>query len=161
MKIPIFFLLFFSLAALAQAEVNCAKYEAFKGQLFELEVTTSFRGKYIFHFCYGEQSYLISEFIDPAPVSGVPTRTLTHTSRAELTSKQAINLKKLYLSVQAGIRTDDYRGMDGSIWCFRPKDGFSFSETCLWTPEVKAEERGLSKLVELGHQAFRLSGFSE
>ncbi|MCF6457331.1 hypothetical protein, partial [Pseudoalteromonas sp. MMG024] len=89
-----------------------------------------------------------------------PSRTtVKHDSKAKLDPNTALMIKDLYRSVQATIKTDNFRGMDGSTWCFKPKNGNTYSETCLWSPYSNTERRNLTDLVTLGNKLFEISNF--
>ncbi|WP_138582408.1 hypothetical protein [Pseudoalteromonas sp. S2755] len=159
MRILLAFLIFFSFNAISATPPNCSVNGAFNGKLFELSVVTSFNGNYNFEFCYDKTSYLISEYSEVISVKRPLRTTVKHDSKAELDSNTALIIKDLYRAVQATIKTDDSRGMDGSTWCFKPKNGSTYSETCLWSPYSNTERRNLTDLVTLGNKLFEISNF--
>ncbi|WP_054013933.1 hypothetical protein [Pseudoalteromonas sp. R3] len=158
-KILLFFIVL-SFNTFSGTVPNCSENELFGGKLFELEVVTSFHGSYNFKFCFDETSYVVSQYIEPVSTRGPLKTTITHESLARLDVKTSLYIKDLYRAVQATLVTDSVRGMDGSTWCFKPKSGSSYSETCLWTPNAAWERRNLGKLVELGDKLFEISNFA-
>lgn len=52
-------------------------------------------------------------------------------------------------------------GMDGSNWCLETDRGMNHLQACFWTPMDKAQQRGLSGLVALGQELWRLAGMDD
>lgn len=152
-------LIVFSFNAVSNDELNCSETEVFAGKLFEFEITTSFHGSYYFKFCSGEVSYLLSEYIEPISTRGPLKTTIKHESVAKLDSGTAIHLKDLYRMVQATLKEDNARGLDGSTWCFKAKNGGGYSKTCLWEPRSSTQQRNLENFVSLGDKLYEISNF--
>jgi hypothetical protein len=160
MRKLLFFFAVFSFNVFSNSEPNCSENEILGGKLFELEIITSFHGSYNFKFCFDEPSYVVSEYIEPVSTSGPLKTTIKHESLAKLDMDTSLYLMDLYRAVQATLITDNVRGLDGSTWCFMPKNGNSYSKTCLWTPYASSKKRNLEDLVELGDKLFEISNFS-
>ncbi|WP_125784675.1 hypothetical protein [Pseudoalteromonas rubra] len=160
MKKLLLFLTVICFNVFSNTEPNCSENQVFGGMLFELEVVTSFHGSYNFKFCFDETSYVVSEYIEPVSTRGPLKTTIRHESTAKLDTQTSLYIKDLYRAVQATLTTDNVHGMDGSTWCFKPKDGGSYSKTCVWTPIASSEKRNLVKLVELRNKLFEISNFA-
>ncbi|QUI65064.1 hypothetical protein GSF04_22345 [Pseudoalteromonas sp. A22] len=152
-------LIVFSFKAFSNDLPNCSETDVLGGKLFEFEITTSFHGSYFFKFCSGEESYLLSEYIEPVSTNGPLKTTIKHESTAKLDSGTVIYLKDLYRIVQATLREDNTRGLDGSTWCFKPKNGAGYSKACLWEPRASTQERNLENFVNLGNKLYEISNF--
>ncbi|QPB83789.1 hypothetical protein CWC22_012600 [Pseudoalteromonas rubra] len=149
----------FGFNTFATDDPNCSENDVLGGKLFELEMSTSFHGRYHFKFCSGEVSYLLSEFIEPISTSRPLKSTMKHESRAKLDPDTAMYLKNLYRAVQATLQEDNVRGLDGATWCFKPKNGQRYSKTCVWEPRASTQERNLQSLVFLGDKLYEISNF--
>ena len=151
------FLVFFAFEVLASEEPNCSIDEPFTGKLFELEIQTSFSGRYVFEFCFDSRAYLLSEYHEPIRLTKSVRSTIVNESKVKLPESAAHKIKELYSQASVNIKSDSIRGMDGDTWCFRPKSGMSYSEICIWSPQVDAVSRGHKNLVELGKYLYEVS----
>ena len=149
----------FAFDGFASEQPNCSLDEPYTGKLFELEIKTSFSGKYVFEFCLDSRAYLLSEYHEPIRLTKSVRSTIVNESKVKLPDSSAHKIRELYAQARTNLKSDSTRGMDGATWCFRPKDGMSYSETCIWSPQVDTISRGHEKLVELGEYLYEVSTF--
>lgn len=158
----IFIMLSFA-AESAATEPNCAQDQVFTGQLFELSIEQSFEDDIVFRFCVSDDSsYLISQKFQTAYVHDGRFRpALNYESKVKLTSSLKDKIKTMYLKAMLNSLPDDVSGHDGSFWCFRPKSGAGYTESCYWSPIWTKHERELVDIADLGIFLFELSGLEQ
>lgn len=131
----------------ADDDVTCLEGQISNGKLFELSIESSFSGGYEYKFCEGSNySYLFSTYIEPMP-NGLPS--LKHTSKVKINTATKHIIKKKYINALTSNMKDTSHGMDGSTWCFKPKNGIKYSNFCIWSPESNTKERGLTGIYDL------------
>lgn len=140
----------------ANAADSCGYKTIRGGIVFTLDIDRSFHPPVRFQLCKGfppEQSFLLvsTERND----QGV----FTSNRKLHLDTDSYNRIYALYdESLDFDLR-DSTMGLDGSTWCLETKRGFTYSKSCFWSPDERAEERKLSGLRDLGAELWRLAEF--
>ena len=133
----------------------CDSHPSTGQTIFRLSIARSFHPDATFHLCErlkADESFLRIQ---------VTQRDGTNDESRELkldpqTYSEIIDL--YHEAVDYNVR-DNAMGADGSRWCLETSRKFTFAIACFWTPtpEVRAEERGLIGLYNLGKTLWELA----
>jgi len=133
----------------------CDSHPSTGQTIFRLSMSRSFHPNVTFHLCErknSEQSFLRFQITQR-------DGQIDDARKIKLDSETYTRLLKLYYeAVEYNVR-DDATGADGSSWCLETSRMFTYALACFWTPtpDVRAEERGLIGLYNLGRELWELA----
>jgi len=124
------------------------------GTVFSLSIDRSFDSHVIFKICARKdpnKNFLLV-------IVDSKGKSKHHESRqVSLSADTYAKVLALYDKALEYNVKDDGAGTDGSVWCLETQRGFTYSKACFWTPDDKPKERGISGLLVLGQELWRLA----